>query len=439
MTDTIVERLGFLISESKEATGLASRSKRGPIAIALIYAVAGTLWIVVTDPILELFLAGHEAYVYAQVAKGILYVLGTAFLVYWLARREFRQVHARLASDRFELVERMLDGALESVGEAVILVRADNRTILDCNTAAESMFGYRQSDLIGRSTLFLHVDRERYDEFGRTSNEVLHRGETFRCEYQMRCSDGTIIDTLNTVRVIHGAGRNVAAVVSVIQDITERKRAERRKENDLREKQIMLNEIHHRVNNNLSVVIGLLNLQSSGIESVEQARSAFSDTANRIHSIALVHDRLYRSGSFTEVHMREYIDFMVRHLRGTGTIRAETELRLESEDVVLEMNQAIPCGLLLNELVGGMAQCAGTGKAPVSISVRIAANSANECELTVRGVCSRERARGSVARCSGREVVQALVSQIDGVLTTGDDSECVTTVLFPLRSPGVRG
>ncbi|MDM8519922.1 histidine kinase dimerization/phosphoacceptor domain -containing protein [Anaerolineales bacterium HSG6] len=140
-----------------------------------------------------------------------------------------------------------------------------------------------------------------------------------------------------------------AGVTTVVRDITERKQAEEQIKTSLREKEILLKEIHHRVKNNLQVISGLLDLQSSYIED-EQALHAFQESRNRIKSMALIHERLYQTETLAQIDFAEYVNSLVGYLRqmyGTG----EANLRFNIAPVFLTIEQAIPCGLITNELV----------------------------------------------------------------------------------------
>ena len=140
-----------------------------------------------------------------------------------------------------------------------------------------------------------------------------------------------------------------AGVTTVVRDITERKQAEEQIKTSLREKEILLKEIHHRVKNNLQVISGLLDLQSSYIED-EQALHAFQESRNRIKSMALIHERLYQTETLAQIDFAEYVNSLVGYLRqiyGTGG----ANLRLNIAPVFLTIEQAIPCGLITSELV----------------------------------------------------------------------------------------
>lgn len=142
-------------------------------------------------------------------------------------------------------------------------------------------------------------------------------------------------------------GRITEAVNSMSESLELQQQA---LEVSLREKSVLLQEIHHRVKNNLNVVISLLNLQSDQIESAEDAKKALSNSCNRIYAMALVHEKLYRSDSLSEVDLKSYVDSITGHLLTIYGRGKEIELDLRVEDVNLDISTAMPCGLIINEL-----------------------------------------------------------------------------------------
>jgi PAS domain S-box-containing protein len=244
----------------------------------------------------------------------------------------------------------ILNALLASIGEAVIIVDPSGRTIVNCNDAAEYVFGYPKEELIGQPTRIIHIDDQHYRKFGEISEPILDKGEVFRTEFRMQRKDGTIIDTYNTVTPVLDELGWEAGVVSVVRDISDTKEYERQLEKNLDEKETLIKEIHHRVKNNLNVVISLLELQQDEIATADDAVLAFDNTRQRIFSMALVHEKLYQSDDLTEINLSEYIQSMARHLTNALDVESRIELSLDVDDIQMNINYAIPCGLIINEL-----------------------------------------------------------------------------------------
>ena len=119
----------------------------------------------------------------------------------------------------------------------------------------------------------------------------------------------------------------------------------------LEDKEMLLKEIHHRVKNNLAIMSGLFELQLDGTEN-EQTQIALKNSQSRLKSMALVHDKLYRTSSLTDIEMSQYVEELVRSLHDTFIgPKQEITLNFEIDDISLDIDQAIPCGLLINEIV----------------------------------------------------------------------------------------
>ena len=179
---------------------------------------------------------------------------------------------------------------------------------------------------------------------------------------------------------------NVIAGVMVFQDITELKKAGDQIKESLREKDVLIKEIHHRVKNNLQVVSSLLFLQSKQITD-DAAKSMFQDSRDRIKSIALVHEKMYRSESFSQVNFGEYIRSLSHSLYQVHHVDpGKVDFFLDLDDVPLSMEQAIPCGLIVNELISNALKYAfpkSVTKAK-KIEVKIKAKENGIVELIVR-------------------------------------------------------
>jgi two-component sensor histidine kinase len=139
--------------------------------------------------------------------------------------------------------------------------------------------------------------------------------------------------------------------VGIVRDITQRKLAENRILASLEEKELLLQEIHHRVKNNMQVISSLLDLQLGYVQS-KQPKEIFSEIKNRIKSMALVHEKLYLAKDLSKVDFHDYLSTLISNLyRFYNMSMAQVALKLDVKDVSLGIDTAIPCGLIVNELV----------------------------------------------------------------------------------------
>jgi two-component sensor histidine kinase len=173
------------------------------------------------------------------------------------------------------------------------------------------------------------------------------------------------------------------AVQGTILDITERKLAEEALRSSLKEKEVLLREIHHRVKNNLQAITSLLKLQSAKIKEKPYA-DILKESQYRIKSMAYVHEKLYQSGDFSKIDFKSYVKTLVNSLfRSYGVNPAKIALRVEVDEVSLELDSAIPCGLIINELVSNALKYAFPEDRKGEVRVALGSTKEDKFMLTV--------------------------------------------------------
>ncbi len=201
------------------------------------------------------------------------------------------------------------------------------------------------------------------------------------------------------------------------QEITERVRAEGQIKTSLREKEVLLKEIHHRVKNNLQVISSLLYLQSKNVKD-QRSLEILQDSQNRVRSMALVHERLYQSQDLARVDFAKYVRSLVNHLfRSYGVNTNVTKLRIQVEDVFLGVDTAIPCGLIINELVSNSLKHAFPDGREGEIHIEFRAND-GQFRLVIRdnGVGFPTDLDFRNTKTLGLQLVSTLVHQLEGTI-----------------------
>jgi two-component sensor histidine kinase len=231
-------------------------------------------------------------------------------------------------------------------------------------------------------------------------------------------------------------------VIQVIQrDITERKRAEEKIRASLREKEVLLKEIHHRVKNNLQIISSLLYLQATRTEH-PGAISALRESRNRIKSMALIHERLYQSPNLASVDMGEYTRNLVSDLQRSHSIgERAVRLRLDIEDIPLGITEAIPCGLIINELVSNALKHAFPKGRAGEITIGLQRGGANQVTLTVsdNGIGLPEQVDFRKSPSLGLTLINSLVEQLGGTIELDRSGGTAFTITFGgLGEPPVR-
>jgi two-component sensor histidine kinase/ligand-binding sensor domain-containing protein len=205
-------------------------------------------------------------------------------------------------------------------------------------------------------------------------------------------------------------------------EIAERRRAEVQLTASLEEKEILLKEIHHRVKNNLQVVSSMINLQASGVEE-ERIKQLFEDSRQRIQSMALIHEQLYQSVDLSSIDLEAYLSQLVRNLFYTyGLSHKGVTLDMQLEAIRVHIDTAIPCGLIVNELVSNALKHAFPGGRDGALKVVLRQEDGGGCELRVEdnGVGLPPELDFRRTSSLGLKLVTTLTQQIKG------EMECIS-------------
>ncbi|WP_250124404.1 histidine kinase dimerization/phosphoacceptor domain -containing protein [Chroococcidiopsis sp. CCMEE 29] len=219
----------------------------------------------------------------------------------------------------------------------------------------------------------------------------------------------------------------------VQSELAERKRAEEQLKVSLKEKEALLKEIHHRVKNNLQVISSVLRLQSDYIKD-EKVLALFSDSQNRIRSMALIHEKLYQSKDLLRIDFGEYIrDLTSNLLRSYAASSQAVTLRITADDIWLNIDTAIPCGLIINELISNSLKHAfPIGKENNEVQIIIRSINNNKYALTVsdNGIGLPVDLDFRNTASFGLELVGIFTEQVEGVIELNRSSGAKFTITF---------
>ena len=243
---------------------------------------------------------------------------------------------------------------------------------------------------------------------------------------------------VRTIGLVDRKDGRIHRVHGTMQDITQRKLVEECVRASLREKEVLLKEIHHRVKNNMQVIISLLNLQSRSIHD-DHLRRVFNDSVTRIHSMALVHEKLYRSDNFARIDFKEYLDGLIDIISRSYLLdRGRVRLSALVPPVEWGVDTAIPCGLIVSEAITNAVKHAFPGDADGEIRVSLAEERAAEdgavyfiLEISDNGVGMPEDARSESAESLGMVLMRQLVHQLNGTLEILRGAGSTVRVRFP--------
>ena len=237
-----------------------------------------------------------------------------------------------------------VDNIIESIHEALFVTDTEDR-IIRVNSAAAKLVGHPAEEMLNRpvNDFYNMAEQGHIYEVNRKNNKSF--------EFSLIHKNKTAVPVLFSEADLLDNQGNRVGKVAVVSDITDRIKHEEEIRGTLEEKEVMLAEIHHRVKNNLAVISGILQLQSHSAEN-EEVEKALSDSQMRIQSMALVHEMLYESESLAYIEYDKYVNNLLQaissmHMNGKKNIRMSSDV----EPISLNINQAIPCSLLINELI----------------------------------------------------------------------------------------
>jgi PAS domain S-box-containing protein len=226
------------------------------------------------------------------------------------------------------------------------------------------------------------------------------------------------------------------ASLIVLTDVTERIRYENSLRTSLREKEVLLKEVHHRVKNNMQVISSLLSLQANSIRDPTDLVS-LQECERRVRAMALVHEKLYQSKDLSGVSARDYLGSLVNDLVSSYSLAAEIRIQLEIEEIPLDLDMASPCGLIVNELVTNALKYAFKGWNRGVLTVRMARVPGHRYTLTVQddGVGFPPGLDLRTAETLGLKLVWVLSHQLDGDVRVerGSGTRFVITFLEKVR------
>ena len=228
-----------------------------------------------------------------------------------------------------------------------ILLHDDGGLILDANEVTCARLGRALAELKGMNIRELVTEENATQVAKHIQKSMTEGSDSFERVFVNKSGKAVPCEVLEDT--IEYAGQRV--ILSVARDITERKRAEEQIKASLKEKEILLKEVHHRVKNNLQVISSLLRLQSGYVKDKESLEM-FRESCDRVRSMALIHEKLYQSEELSRVDFAKYIQDLTDHLfRSYGANSEAIRLKINVVDGLLGIDTAIPCGLIINELV----------------------------------------------------------------------------------------
>ncbi len=321
--------------------------------------------------------------------------------------------------------------AIESAPSAIVMVN-ESGTMVMVNVQTERAFGYPRAELIGQPVEILVPERFRDAHIGvrqaYLAAPVSRPMGEGRDLFGLR-KDGSEFPVEIGLGLIDDEDGII--VLSSIIDITERKNANDKLKQALNEKELLLKEVYHRVKNNLQVVSSLINLQAANVKN-DATGDLLKQSADRIKAMALLHEKLYQSKDLAKIDFKGYISSLVDHLLfGYGTHSSKIALNLRVDEVYLNVDTAIPCGLIINELLSNALKHAFPGDRHGKIDIDFT-RGRGELMLVIAddGVGLPDQLDIYKSASLGLQLVNTLTNQLIGQMTVDRSQGTVFTLHF---------
>ncbi len=361
--------------------------------------------------------------------------LGTIYVYFKLRASSFKRVR-KLLEQRVEVKTKQLskkNSDLEKLslvasrtGNAVMV--ADSTGRIDWGNDAFMKMTGGSREIIGKNVAEINIYSDVQSAIAEAVRE--RKSKIFESNIQLNPdSDQWISSTLTP---IFDENNNLKELVFVDTDITASKVLENQIKASLRDKDILLKEIHHRVKNNLQIIISLLNLQSGYIKD-EQTLKAVKDGQSRVRSMALVHEKFYQADELTEINFAEYVDKLCQFLfQSYGDKTDRIQLTVNADKVAFDMDTAMPCGLLINEIVSNSLKYAFPDErnGEIKIELRKLPDQMVMMSISDDGIGLAEDFTIEKSETLGHQLIIALANQLDGELNVSHENGTSFSVTF---------
>lgn len=335
--------------------------------IVLPYLIVAGLWIYFSDHLLSSIVEERVLMATLQTWKGLFFVLTTSALLYLLVNRTTRKLEQRNREiDKFLRKERMVRRSTEQSREKlervlfqapspICILEGPDHVYSFANRAYRELMNHRRLIGIPLKEALSGIEDQQYIQI---LDDVYQNGEYyFGKEEPLRVvHDGTVHTYYRDVvyQPMYDDEEDIYGVFVQLNDITRMVEARHQLEEMLGEKEILLAELHHRVKNNLAVIVGLIDLQSYEVDS-PRALAHLRSTQSRIHVIADIHELMYRGGSLKDIQVPDLIRELVTTIFKFHDT-PDPEIAMDIDRISLNINQAVPLGLILNEIFSVVAR-----------------------------------------------------------------------------------
>lgn len=312
--------------------------------------------------------------------------------------------------------EKKFRSVVENANDAIYIITSDGFQYV--NSAFERLTGFTSKQACGEAFDFWNIIHPDDVKMIKEREDARRKGKEVPSRYEFRvlAKDGKT-KTVEPATVPIGEKGEIK-VMGILRDVTDRKQAEEKIKASLHEKDVLLREIHHRVKNNMQIISSLLRLQSRLIGD-DKLKEMFKESQNRIRSMALIHEKLYQTEDLARINFAEYIRSLTVHLFHTYKVNSNiVRMNTDVKNVFLDINKAIPCGLIINELVSNSLKHAFPENKKGEVCIKLSSNKQKITKLIVSdsGIGLPKSVNFREPETLGLQLVSDLVKQIEGTV-----------------------
>ncbi len=318
----------------------------------------------------------------------------------------------------------------DSITDAILVADTDRR-ITSCNQSFVDLFGYSAEEIIGQKTSFVYADEQQFEELGKLIRERQDtQGIVYTIDYRKK--SGEVFPGETGVYMLKDRDGTFIGFIGMIRDVTDRVEAEAKIKKLLEEKELFLKEVHHRIKNNMTTISALLALQADTLDD-SRAADALRDARGRLQGMLHIYDKLYRSGDYTSINVRQYFEDLFADISLYTARESGLRIVAEVDDIYLDSNFMVPLGIIVNELVHNASKYAYPGRDEGDIRVTLEESGADHIRLSVSDDGVGIPAEHDIHDPStfGFNLVNILTRQLGGEVTLLRDNGTTFSIILP--------
>jgi PAS domain S-box-containing protein len=336
------------------------------------------------------------------------------------------------ANEALQRSKKKFSFAFNLAADPMAITKLEDGIVIDANKATLALTGYERSEFVGKSGKELKIYPD-YSDRETIQKEMENNGFVNNLEIKINSVDGIKECLFSATRIEID---NEVCMLAVLKDITKLKKVENLLRDSLEEKETLLHEVHHRVKNNMQVINSLLKLQSNAIDN-DQIKEILKESQSRVYAMSAVHETLHGSEKLSEIDLKAYLSKITTAIFQTYSVNSENvKLNSDIEVSLININQAYPLGLIINEIISNSLKYAFPGERAGEINVSMKKLD-KEHQLTVidNGIGIPKDFDWKNSKSLGLKLVRTLVeNQLDGSIDMESNNGTKFTIKFNIET-----